>query len=372
MAEYYLANPDFVRLSIELAQRKHNVSVATSFRTLDKQVFDPNVKIFEISPFITLYRLPHTLSFPPAKIYRIAREQNIDVIHAINDHSTNVALAALVSKLTAIPLVYAIQGPGTRTGDPVVDLVVSCYDLTVERWISKTARKVILLSESLASTAKKLKVDENKLAVIPSGVDQAHFNPESPEVREKAAHLRDELNIGDSIVLGYVGRLVPAKGLVDLFTATRQIEDRFPNILLLIVGEGAQRNDLEALSRKLQVKTIFAGWQHDTVPYYALMDVFVLPSLYEGLPNVVLEAMAMKKPVVATNVGGNPDLLSNGENGFLVSVQDSHQLASALEKVIEDDELRRRMGTANRRKVEGFYTWGTTVADVENVYNEIV
>ena len=370
VAEYYFAN--FVRLGKELAKRNHSLSVVTSIRTVDKPEQIENVKIFEIKPYVTLYKLPHTLTFPFSAIYKIVKQQDVEIMHLLNDLSTNAAFASLISRLTDVPFVYTIQGPGTRLGHPLVDTVITAYHHSVERWIVNRARKVILLSKSLASAAQELGVEESRMTVVPSGIDPQHFDPERFEVEEKAHFLRHQLEIGDSVVLGYVGRLVPAKGLEVFFSAVKQIQDEHQNITILIIGDGALRKNLEAIANKLKVRTIFTGWKRDTLPYYALIDIFVLPSFYEGLANVLLEAMAMKKPVVATKVGGNPDIILNGENGFLVPAGDSKQMASALKQLIEDDNLRARIGTSNRRKIEKCFSWTTAAERMERVYSEAV
>lgn len=371
VAEYFYANPDFVRLSEELAKRNHNLSVATSFRAIDEPERESSVKVFEIKPLVTIYRIPHTLSLPISKILKIAKMQSVNVIHAVNDHSTNVASASLVSETIQTPFIYTIQGPGTRTGHPLVDSLVAMYDLTFERWISSIARKVILLSKSLISTAEKLRVDKSKISVVPSGIDTAHFDPERREVRMKREQLLNEFGVDDKVVVGFAGRLDPLKGLTYLLSAVKAIQEEHSNIVLLVVGDGAQRGDLEIMAKSLKVRTIFAGWQHDLRPYYSLMDVFVLPSLYEGLSNVILEAMAMRIPVVATSVGGNPDVVSNGKNGFLVPPRDVSRLAAALARLVEDRQMRIKMGMLNRMKVRKDFQWDTAVEKVEKVYREL-
>jgi len=373
VAEYYFANPGFVRISRELARRGHRVSVATSLRTVDRKPNDADVEIFEVKPLVTIYKIPHTLSFPVLQISQIIREKNIDVIHAPNDHSTNVAAAVLIAKALRRPFVYTLQGITTRIGNLLVDSIVGLYDLTVERWIAGEAQKVILLSESLIPPAVNgLKIDPKKIVVIPSGVDSQFFDPDLSEVREKASRLKDQFDLDNEIVIGYVGRLFKAKGLAYLFSALKEIQDKHSNIAILIVGDGAQRNELETMARELKVRTIFAGWQRNVAPFYYLMDIFVLPSLFEGLPNVILEAMAMKNAVVATNVGGNPDVLSNGKNGFLVPVRNVPELALALEKLIADENLRAQMGTINRQKIEEHFLWRKTTDKVEKVYSECI
>jgi len=330
------------------------------------------MEIFEVNPFITLYKLPHTLSFIPSSVYKIVKQQDIEVIHLLNDLSTNAAFASFTSRLVDIPYVYTIQGPGTTLGHPLVDSVIWTYHRSIERWIVNRAKKVILLSRNLIPTAEELGVERNKMATIPSGMDPEHFSSERPEVKEKAQHLREELNLDDNIVLGFVGRLVPVKGLEVFFSAIKQIQDDYPKLTILLIGDGAIKNNLEAIASKLKIRTIFAGWKPDTVPYYSLMDIFVLPSFSEGLANVLLEAMAMRKAVVATRVGGNPDVITNGENGFLVPAGDSKSMASALRQLIEDNSLRDRIGAQNRQKIEQQFSWAVTVEKIERVYNEAI
>jgi glycosyltransferase involved in cell wall biosynthesis len=372
VAEYYFANPDFVRISQELARRKHNVSVATSLRTVDRRSREKNVEISEIEPLVTIHKIPHTLSFPILQMSRIVKEQDIDVIHALNDHSTNVATAALISKVSGRPFVYTLQGITTKIGHPLVDSTVSLYDLTVERWIAGEARKVILLAKGLTPAAvNRLKIEPSKIVVVPSGVDYSRFNPELPSAKEKASELKDELNLNNEIIIGYVGRLFPAKGLTYLLSALKRIQDQHANITLLVVGDGAQRYDLEAMAKDLKIRTIFAGFQRDTRPFYSLMDIFVLPSLFEGLPNVILEAMAMKKAIIATNVGGNPELIEDGQNGFLVPLRNVESIADNINTLILDANLREKMGCTSRRIVEERFSWDVIIPNMEKVYTEV-
>lgn len=372
VARHYFGNPDLVRLTAELAERGHRVSVASSLRKIDRYVQKENVDFIVIKPLLAIQSIPYSLSFPFSRIYKFVKRENVEIIHALMDYSTNSAFAALVSRITDTPFVYTVQGMGTRTGHIVVDAVVECYDWAVERLIVRNAAKIILLSKSLFSLIRKLGVGEDNVVTIPSAVDHKHFDPERPEIEGKASSLRKTLGLENRIVIGYVGRLVPAKGLTYLISAVERLQSEYSKIALLIVGDGPLRKELESMTEHFDVDVVFAGWQSDIAPYYAVMDIFVLPSLFEGLPNVLLEAMAMGKAVVATDVGGNSDLVFDGDNGFLVSVRDSEQIASALRKLISDDGLRRRMGVRSRQIVTESFVWSKTVRMVEKVYNEIV
>lgn len=373
VSEYYLANPDFVKLSNELTRRKHSVAAVTSFRNFDKRELSSEIQTFEIKPFVTIYSVPHSLSFPLLKIRRLLKELDVQIVHALMDYSTNTAAASVASKATGVPFVYNVQGMGTRTNRAVVDALAEFYDWTIERFISQNAKKLILLSRSLISRTRKLGVPDKNVVVIPSGVDCDQFNPERRDVKRKAVLLHEDLRIKhDDFVVGYVGRLVPAKGLQYLFEAVARIKRTYPNVVLLIVGEGPEKAALETQADTLGIRANFVGYQTDTPPYYSLMDAFVLPSLFEGLPGVVLEAMAMEKPIVATKVGGTGDLVLNSENGFLVFPRSVEGIASALQKLISQSDLRIKMGKVSREIVNKGFQWDNIVGRVETVYKEAI
>jgi len=374
VAKQYFGNPDLVRLSEEIAHRKHDVSVVTSLRSFDKQEHRHNISIFEVNPLATIRSRGTTgykVAFPYARIYRIIKDRHIEVVHAVSDYSTYTMSAVVASRLANVPFVYTIQGVGMWTKNLMVDTLIKLYDRTVKVQIARSAKKVILLSKSLVSTAMELGIDDSKTVIVPSGIDHEHFDPARSEIRERAESLREKFGVDGTIVAGYVGRLIPSKGLIYLISAIKRIQDEHPNVALVIVGHGPQRRTLEAMAKDLGVKSIFTGWQANTLPFYALMDIFVLPSFFEGLPNVMLEAMAMGKPIVAANVGGVPDLIMNGKNGFLVPIRDDKSIAEALKVLIINDGLRKRMGKLNREIVRKSFSWDKIVGKVETVYNEL-
>jgi len=370
-AKRFYGNPDLVRLTFELAQRGHRITAATCLKASDRDRQEEGVTIFETRPIVTVHSLAYPFSIPFSELYRIIQQQGVDVVHAVDDYSTNTAMAASVSKAANVPFVYTIQGMGQRTGHLLVDPIVALYDWTIERMIARSARRVILQSKSLASRADWLGVRKSNIVVIPSGVDLARFDPAQPEAKRNAALLSDELDVGDNLVVGYVGRLIAAKGLAYLIAAVSEVQKAYPNVVLLIVGDGPYRKDLETMAKELKVRAIFAGWQADTPPFYALMDIFVLPSFFEGLPNVMLEAMAMRKALVATAIGANVDLVVDGKNGFLVPIRDDRRIAFALEKLIDDSDMRARMGRINRQIVKENFTWDVVVPRFEKLYDTI-
>ncbi len=262
MAKQYFGNPDLVRLSEEIANRNHDVSVVTSFRSFDKREYrQKNISIFEVNPLISIHSLGYHVTFPCAKIYRIIKELNVEIVHAISDYSAHTFSSVAASRLANVPFVYTIQGVGMWTRSLIVDTLINLYDRTVKSHIAKSAKKVILLSKSLTTRARELGIDDSRTVIVPSGIDHAHFNPERPEIEEKAKLLRERFDVNDTIVVGYVGRLIPAKGLVYLLSAIKQIQDEHPNVALVIVGDGPQRRTLEMMAKDLGIKSVFAGWQ---------------------------------------------------------------------------------------------------------------
>lgn len=355
-----------------MVRRGHQVSVATSMRIFDKLVLESEIEVFRIRPILGIYSLGYYFAFPFSRILEIVRRGNVDIVHALQDYSANSATAAIVSWVTNVPFVYTIQGIGVKTGNLTADILLGFYDRTVEHLITRRASRVILLSKHLLTRAVQLGVNERKATVVPSGVDYSIFDPRRPEVTRKRDILREEFGIKEDIIIGYVGRLIPSKGIEYLVRAVYEISDKARRVTLLVVGDGPYKKDLDIISRDLGLRTIFAGWQAETAPYYALMDIFALPSPFEGLPNAVLEAMAMEKPIVATDIGGIPDLVEDGENGFLVPAFDHKRMASALLDLVRDGDLRARMGHIGREKIKKSFSWDAIAPRVEQVYRDII
>jgi glycosyltransferase involved in cell wall biosynthesis len=143
---------------------------------------------------------------------------------------------------------------------------------------------------------------------------------------------------------------------------------------LCLVGDGPDREAVEEHASRLGIvrDTLFVGYQREVAPYYAFFDAFVLPSANEGTPVVAIEALAAGRPVVATRVGGVPDVVTEGTDGFLVEVGDTDALADRLEQLARDPELRRSMGAAGREHVVPRYRVERLVDDVDALYRELL
>lgn len=235
--------------------------------------------------------------------------------------------------------------------------------VALERRAARWTDRIITLSDEEAADHLRCGIGRSEQFVtIPSGVDLAAVTA-APVVR---------LSPGGPVV-GTVARLVPVKGLQDLVDAVPAILRRFPTAGVLLVGDGELRPALEAKARDRGVldRVTFAGFREDVPSAIAGMDVFVLPSLNEGMGRVLVMAMALGKPIVATRVGGVPELLGQGEAGILVPPGDATAIADAVNALLADPRRAGALGEAGRRRALG-YSAEAMIAALAKLYREVM
>jgi L-malate glycosyltransferase len=217
---------------------------------------------------------------------------------------------------------------------------------------------------------RRTKADPEKVVTIYNGIDTL-----PPVTDQLTARLRRTLKLPDNakIVL-CIARLAVQKGHVDLLTAWEAVQAVHPDAHLLIVGDGEQRTGLTGMVRqRAGCNTIhFLGRRDDVPDLLAMSDLVVLPARGEGLPNVLLEAMAAGRPVVATNVGGIPELVVDGITGLLVPPSDPHALSRKMITLLSDPVRARTMGHAGRERVAKHFPIGTMVNRTETLYTELL
>lgn len=262
--------------------------------------------------------------------------------------------AWMVKALSGVPYVVSLRGgdvPGFQYDG------ISLYHRLagpVIGWLWRRSSAVVANSEGLADLARRFAPDQ-PIAIIPNGVDAARFSP------------ADARSDGDRLSLLFVGRVVRQKGLDVLFEALASLPPALrERIGLTIVGDGPARPELEAQAARLGLteRIAFRGWLgRDELPAaYRAADAFVFPSRDEGMPNVVLEAMAAGLPVVATRIAGNRDLVVEEETGLMLDADDTPALAAAIARLAEDPALRRRLGEGGRRRVVDHFSWRAVAA----------
>ena len=187
--------------------------------------------------------------------------------------------------------------------------------------------------------------------------------------------MKQELGIDNSDrIIGCVGTLRSVKGHKYLIQAIPLILDKFPHTRLVLVGDGPLRSELERLAEKLKVREriMFLGYRPDVSELMNIFDIFILPSLSEGLSNVLLEAMAASKPVIATNVGGNPEVVEDGRTGLLVPPKDPKKIAEAVNELLDNKNKRLEMGKAGLERVKEKFSISKTVREYKEVYLEVL
>jgi len=234
------------------------------------------------------------------------------------------------------------------------------------RLILNACEKVIVVSKQLQNwLIDKVKVEPDRVVFIPNGCDLQRFR--KPECQS----LRESLNIsGTDTVIGAVGTLKELKDPKTLILAFAKVAKSRGGLKLLFVGDGSQRHELEALANREGVSesVIFVGSVQDPAPYFSLMAIYVLASLYENLPMALLEAMAMGLPIIATDVGDVREALGDGEAGLLIRPQDVEGLRNALDQYVIHPEIARKKGKCAASRVVRLYSLATIIRRYEAVY----
>jgi glycosyltransferase involved in cell wall biosynthesis len=228
-------------------------------------------------------------------------------------------------------------------------------------WALPKAARIVAVSRALADEVVAMGVDRDRVAIVMNGVDGELFKP-----NDRAA-ARRELGLGDEPIAVYVGNLKPEKGVLDLGKAWASVVRHVPNATLLVVGDGPLKGELEAMTKALGERVrLIARQPLEKVPaYMAAADLLVLPSHSEGTPNVVLEALASGRRVVATSVGGVPDLITSQTLGALVPPRDPDALADALVIALRESYDPQHVATLGARG-----GWAASAAALHDVLEE--
>lgn len=290
--------------------------------------------------FIPLNKLRYN-RFSPGIVLELHRLMKKKQIHVVRTHRYRSNLyGRLAAFLAGVPVIIASVHDNYRTDKRPKRRIMN-------RILSKITDKIVAVSEDVKEDIIRYdSIDPSKIEVIPNGIDVERFNPE-----KNTTDIRKEFSLEeDDIVIGFIGRIVPAKGLEYLLNALPYLKEEFKSIKLLIVGEGSLMEELKERAKKNNIfdNILFIGRRRDIPEILASINIFVMPSIAEGLPNALLEAMAMGKPIVTTEVGGIPEIVKNGFNGLLVPPRDTLSLSKAIKELISNDRLAAKLGQAAR------------------------
>ena len=335
-----------------LAKRGHEVHVITTLdeglpkESIEEGFYVHRIKLHKVK-FIGI------ILFWIKSVYKL-KKINPDISHV--QGISNGLPAFLVKKI--LNKHYIIWARGS-------DIYLSWqFKTIILKLVLKNADAVIALTEDMKKAIQKV-YNEN-VFVIPNGVDLRNFE----NISQKNCRSKLAIKENKKIIL-FVGTLRPVKGVRYLVEAMEIIIQKNTNTRLMLVGDGEDRRKLEKLVKEFvldEYVTFVGKVSNEKVPEYMVAsDVFVLPSLSEGFPNVVLEAMASGLPIVATKVGGLPEIVKDRENGFLVEPKNPEEIAEKVLLILKGDELRERISEYNKKKVKE-YSWERVSEQIEEVY----
>lgn len=321
-------------------------------------------------PLNSLYK-PHAFK----QMLRLAaymRQSRTQILHSYNFYANVFAVPA--ARLAGVPVVIAsIRDQGAYT---------TPAQRKLHKWVGRLADKVLVNADSIRQWLIEEGFQPEKIVTIRNGIDTT-----GDSASAKGTNIREQYNIAaDAPLVLMVSRLNPKKGVDDFLNAAALVSARHPQARFLVVGEKLQNRNgvvsvdhayhtyLHALTAKLGLteKLIFTGRRSDVTAILAESSVSVLPSLSEGIPNSLIESLAAGVPVVATRVGGIPELVRDGENGFLVPVNSPETLAACINKLLSDKTLAARFSDSARASIQQDFSLQLMIRDTEALYTRLL
>jgi glycosyltransferase involved in cell wall biosynthesis len=359
------------RLVLDLANNldKTRFEVAVAFGPgypLDEVFLKAGIETFHVCMSRNIAPLINAKGF--FQIYRLLKQGEFDIVHT---HCSIAGfLGRIAAKLAGCPIIiFQDQGFAFTRGS--LGIVKYIY-LFIERLLEPITDQYVTVSNTLKQIGLRHKIlRPNKVTVIYNGIDPRQIESSSADKVIK----KKELGLDSSFtVVGIIGRLEPQKRVDIFLKGASMIRKSDMETQFLVVGDGPLRNKLEAVAEDLKIKdkVFFAGWKTDVFEMLDVIDVLCLTSSWEGMPLVVLEAMAMGKPVIATKVRGIEEVVEDGKTGILIPLEDPHALSEACMKLIRDKALISVMGGEARTRFEQLFTIERMIHEYESVYTNMI
>lgn len=295
------------------------------------------------------------------RLMKLVRRLGIDLIHA-NSFKAGV-FGSLISNITGVPLIFRARSSRYYS-----------YHGWIDNFICSSADAILANSEFVARSFNRW---EDKIFTIFNPIDLAKFNP----TVAKEHKIRDEFCVSDSSKLvGLVGRITPRKRQEDLIRAIPEIIEEVGDIKFLLIGEEREQQDAKYPRRikkmidnlEISEKVIFTGYRDDIVDVMSALDALVLPSLEEPLARVLIEALALKVPIVASRSGGTPEIIKDGETGLLFPPKDSEQLAENVLQLLSKKKLAQHLTDHGEKLVKRSFSNQATVEKEERIYISLI
>jgi len=293
-------------------------------------------------------------------VYDVCRRENVKIWHG-HDYKSN-ALGLVLNRLWPMKLVTTAHGWVEITKR-------TPWYYRIDKFCLPRYDRVYCVSEDLYRDCRKCGVKARNAVLLENGIDTEEFSRQATIAKAK-----QRLGLpAHGILIGAVGRLSAEKAFDLLLRSVHEIHSSGIDVCLMILGDGNERSRLEELARYLNIaeRVTFAGWQSEAKPYYEAFDIFALSSLREGLPNVLLEAMAMEVPCLATRIAGIPKLIEHGVNGLLAEAGDQIGFTSSLKELTINLQLRKELGLAGRRTIMNRYSFAARMQKLARSYDEL-
>jgi len=311
----------------------------------------------------TFFLAPSVIKSSMKKGAELLRTEEHDLIH-VHWLLPNGYMAMKLAEKFNIPFAVSLHGSDVTVAEKPIFKDIAKQILRKAAWVTAC-------SEDLRQRAVELGCDPEKIVTIPYGVDTETFQPNTRRKSEFRKLLRDKIRVKQKIILA-VGRLVEKKGFIHLLEAARGLVQNRKDFLIVIAGDGDLKMHLKRKAIELEVNKniFFAGnvEREDLPLYFSGCDILVVPSVrdssgnVDGLPNVLMEGLASGCAIIASDIAGIPNVITDGENGILTPPADSAELKDAIIKLLEDDDLRRQLGAEARHQCLNLYTWKHTGA----------
>jgi len=331
---------------------------------LNEIVRKAGMRVHEIRSLVQPLHPPKDLS-ALFSIARLLRREKIDILHTHN--SKTGFLGRLAGKIAGTPVViHTVHGFAFHDSEAKLS---RAFYKRLERIAAPWADHTIFISQPLIDWARRERIlQEGRYSRIYSGIDLDAFHHST----EDEGRLRSRLGLGEEDrVIGFVAKLWEGKGHETALSAMVSVVREVPRARLLLVGEGKLESKLRSLCERLglQRNVIFAGFQNRIAGITSLCELCILPSFFEGMGRVLLEAGACGKPVVASRVGGIPDVVVDGETGILVPPGDARALAFGILRLLSDPDSARSMGRRAKRRINDEFDAKTMVRRIVSVYD---
>ncbi len=342
---------------------------------LDKEQFEPIVLSFTPGPMVDKLRSMgiHTYVINGKspihvqmwqQVKALLKAERIDLIHAHGSRANmNIAWAA---RQCHIPVIYTVHGWSFH---PDQSFLVRNARLTAERMLTRWSEQTITVSDSNHKTGQQL-IKGFQSKVVFNGIDTQRFHPD-----QSFKDIRAEYGIPSSHTLVvFVARMTLQKDPITMIQAFKHIAERYPDITLLMIGQGELDGEVTAAIEQhdLRNRVVRDGFRLDIPDVLNAADIYCLPSLWEGQPIGLIEAMAIGKAVIATHVDGSKELVKDGHNGLLIDPQQPQQLTAAIERLHTNVLFRKKVAAQAYQTVTNRYNAGVMTRQIEDIYLNIV